>query len=277
LTEFERDAIRRALAEDIGTGDATTLSTIQEALELDGVLIARGEGVIAGLDVFEAVFAEAGGGVSVTTAIADGERTRKGDEVARMRGRGRTLLSGERTALNFLQRMSGIATMTRAFVDAVAGTRAVILDTRKTAPGLRAFDKRAVRIGGGTNHRTGLFDMVLIKDNHIDAAGGIAVAVGRVRRGAFSTLAIEVECRTLDEVDAAVALKVDRIMLDNMDIETIRRAVAFVDARVPLEVSGGVSLSTVRGIADTGVDFISIGALTHSAPALDLSLILSRR
>jgi nicotinate-nucleotide pyrophosphorylase (carboxylating) len=190
-------------------------------------------------------------------------------------GPGRALLSGERTALNILQRMSGIATLTSQFVEAVAGTRAVILDTRKTAPGLRALDKWAVRLGGGQNHRHGLYDMVLIKDNHIAAVGGdIPAAVARVRAGDPRRRPIEVEVRTLDELRAALPLNVDRILLDNMDLDTMRAAVEIAAGRTPLEASGNMSLERVPAVAATGVDFISVGALTHSAAALDISLKL---
>ena len=210
--------------------------------------------------------------------MEDGTLVAVGTSLATVEGPAIPILSGERTALNFLQRMSGIATATRRYVEAVAGTRAAILDTRKTAPGLRALDKWAVALGGGQNHRQGLYDMVLIKDNHIAAAGSITRAVERVRAHNRSGLPIEVEVKTPAELEEALALDppVDRIMLDNMTVEEMRQAVQRVDGRVPLEASGGVNLQTVRAIAETGVDFISVGALTHSVTALDISLELDR-
>jgi nicotinate-nucleotide pyrophosphorylase (carboxylating) len=196
----------------------------------------------------------------------------KGQILAEIQGRGQSLLVGERTALNFLCRMSGIATLTRRFVEALRGTKAVILDTRKTAPGWRLLDKYSVRCGGGQNHRTGLYDMLLIKDNHISGAGGITPAVLRARDLYEKRFLIEVEVKNLIELDEALKLGVDRIMLDNMDLETMRNAVQMVKGRIPLEASGNVSLANVRQIAETGVDFISSGALTHSAPTLDISM-----
>jgi nicotinate-nucleotide pyrophosphorylase (carboxylating) len=204
--------------------------------------------------------------------MKDGGLVQKGQVLAQVQGGGRALLAGERTVLNILGRLSGIATMTHWFVDAVKGTRAVILDTRKTAPGLRYLDKYAVRMGGGKNHRTGLFDMVLIKDNHISGAGGITPAVKRVREMYGERYAIEVEVKNLTELEEAINLHVDRIMLDNMDLEMMRRAVQVANGRTPLEASGNVTPQTVRQIAETGVDFISSGALTHSAPTLDISM-----
>ena len=266
------DCIRRALEEDIGSGDATTLSTIPIDLALQGTFLAKSDGTIAGLDVARRVFELLDPAVEFDSRIVDGQEVRSGDIFAAVAGPGRTILTGERTALNFLQRMSGIATLTRAFVQAVEGTRAIILDTRKTAPGLRSLDKLSVRLGGGTNHRVGLFDMVLVKDNHIEAAGGITAAVRRVKSGSASPLPVEVECRTLKDVQEAYALSVDRIMLDNMDLATIDEAVRVVAGRIPLEVSGNVTLETVRSIAKTGVDLISVGALTHSVKAMDISL-----
>jgi nicotinate-nucleotide pyrophosphorylase (carboxylating) len=207
--------------------------------------------------------------------VQDGQHIRPGLVLARVSGPARSILTAERTALNFLQRMSGIATLTQRYVAAVQDTAAVILDTRKTAPGLRLLDKWAVRLGGGQNHRLGLYDMVLIKDNHIVAAGGITAAVTRVRarlQGLGSGMEIEVEVKDLVELEEALGLGLDRIMLDNMTLQEMRQAVEMTDRRVPLEASGGVDLDTVRGIAETGVDYISVGALTHSASALDVSL-----
>jgi nicotinate-nucleotide pyrophosphorylase (carboxylating) len=267
--------VKRALAEDIGLGDATSLSTLPADAAIHARLIAKAPGVIAGLDVFSAVFAELGPTVIVNARVADGDGVAAGTHVADVEGPAIAVLSGERTALNFLQRMSGIATMTRAYVDRIRGTSATILDTRKTAPGLRALDKRAVRAGGGQNHRMGLYDMVLLKDNHIDACGSITEAVARVRRGPFATLPLEVECRTLDDVREAVALAPERVLLDNMNVDAVRQCVELAAGRVPLEVSGNVTLDNVHAYAETGVAFISVGALTHSVRALDLSLLLT--
>lgn len=266
------DAIRRALAEDVGGGDVTSLATIPESAAAQGLFKAKSAGVVAGLEVAAEVFRALDSSCRLTTHVVDGQSVDRGTPIATVTGPSRVVLTGERTALNFLQRMSGIATTTRAFVEAVQGTRAIILDTRKTAPGLRQADKLAVRLGGGTNHRAGLFDMVLIKDNHIDAAGGIAAAVAGARTQSGGRLPIEVECRTLDDVREAFGLKVDRIMLDNMDLDTIREAVRLVNGRLPLEVSGNVTLETVRTYAETGVDLISVGALTHSVRAMDISM-----
>ncbi len=268
------EIISRALAEDIGSGDITSEWTIPADLRLRGDLLVKQVGVIAGLEVAALVFATVDPAIQFTPLANDGDRVTRGTVVARVSGPARSILTAERTALNFLQRMSGIATDTRRFVDAVSGTRAVILDTRKTCPGLRLLDKWAVRLGGAQNHRTGLYDMVLIKDNHIAAAGGITQAVKRVRERIPRGILVEVEVKTLAELDEALALGVDRIMLDNMTLDDIREAVRRAQGRVKLEVSGGVSLSTVTKIAATGVDYISVGALTHSPQALDISLEL---
>ena len=263
--------IQRALEEDIGPGDATTNSIVPPEAIMGGHIIAKEDGVVAGLDVAQATFLLLDSRVQFLSLVAEGARVVSRQELAKVSGPARALLSGERTALNFLGRMSGIATLTRRFVDAVAGTRAVILDTRKTAPGLRLVDKLAVRRGGGQNHRTGLYDMILIKDNHIDFAGSLAEAVRRAR-AAHSGLEIEVEARALDDVQVALALGVRRILLDNMTPDAMRQAVALSAGRACLEASGNVTLANVREIAETGVDYISIGALTHSAKALDVSL-----
>ena len=267
--------LRAALAEDLGDGDVTTECTVPQASLLAGRFLAKAPGVAAGLEVAARVLTLVDPAVRVELAVADGQAVTAGMVLGTVLGPGRALLSGERTALNILQRMSGIATLTRQFVDAVAGTRAVILDTRKTAPGLRALDKWAVRLGSGQNHRHGLYDMVLIKDNHIAAVGGyIPAAVARVRAGDPRRRPIEVEVRTLDELRAALPLNVDRILLDNMDLDTLRAAVEITSGRTPLEASGNMSLERVPAVAATGVDFISVGALTHSAAALDISLKL---
>ena len=264
------DCIRRALTEDIGTGDATTDAIVPPDATMRGQIIAKQDGVIAGLDVARAAYELLDSDVDFSAQLADGSRVTRGGLLALVSGRTSSLLTAERTALNFLGRMSGIATLTRQFVDAVSGTRAVILDTRKTAPGLRLVDKLAVKLGGGGNHRIGLYDMILIKDNHIDYAGGIEEAVRRAR--AFdSGLQIEVEARTLDDVNVALKLGVERILLDNMSVEMMAEAMTLTNGRAKLEASGNVTLETVRAIAETGVDYISVGALTHSAKVFDVS------
>ena len=263
--------IKRALEEDIGAGDVTTDSIVPTGASLRGRIIAKQQGIVAGLEVANEVFRTLNPQIAFDARVEDGSRVTRGTVVAEVNGEARALLTGERTALNFLGRMSGIATLTRQFVDAVAGTSATILDTRKTAPGLRTLDKLAVRFGGGQNHRTGLFDMVLIKDNHIDFAGSITAAVERVRSSGI-TLPIEVETRTLDNVREALALGVERILLDNMSPETMREAVKIADGCAKLEASGNVTLENVLEVARTGVDYISVGALTHSPRVFDVSL-----
>lgn len=271
IVEATVPLIKLAIAEDIATGDATSNAILSPDLRLEAHIIAKQEGVVAGLPIAEAVFRRVDVDLHVIHRIRDGESVTPGDRVAEVYGPGRTMLAAERIALNFLQRLSGVATLTRAFVDAVSGTQATILDTRKTHPGYRALEKYAVRMGGGQNHRMGLYDMMMIKDNHIDAAGSITKAVERAR-SKRPDLSIEVEVRNLDELQEALALDVDQVMLDNMSLEEMREAVALVDGRVALEASGGVTLESVAAIAATGVDYISVGALTHSAPALDLSM-----
>ena len=265
------NAIRGALDEDIGSGDATTNSIVSLNAEMRGEIMAKQNGIVAGLDVAEAVFRDLDSRVVFSARVDEGARVQDREALAILHGPARALLTAERTALNFLGRMSGIATLTRQFVDAVASTRAVILDTRKTAPGLRAIDKLAVLRGGGQNHRIGLYDMILIKDNHIDFAGGIEEAVSRAR-AVHNGLQIEVEARSVDDVKIALGLGVERILLDNMSIELMSEAVRIVNHRATLEASGNVTLDTVRQIAETGVDYISSGALTHSAKVFDLSL-----
>ncbi len=269
--------IPRALEEDLGkSGDATTQSTVPAGAVLAARILAKQEGIIAGLDVAAAVFHALEPSIRFAPRVEEGARVEKGTLLAEVGGKARPILAAERTALNFLGRMSGIATLTRRFVDAVAGTGAVILDTRKTAPGLRYVDKLAVRRGGGQNHRMGLYDMILIKDNHIDFAGSLAEAVRRAR-SAHTNLPIEVETRTLEEVQAALALGVERILLDNMSLSEMRAAVRLAAGRARLEASGNVTLEGVRAIAETGVDYISIGALTHSAKVFDVSMKVDRR
>ncbi|MHB0857966.1 MAG: carboxylating nicotinate-nucleotide diphosphorylase [Anaerolineae bacterium] len=266
-------AVATALAEDIGPGDVTSVPTIPPDTRLTGRFLVKAAGVLAGLDVVGEVFSQVDPDITYHPTARDGQAVTVGDVVATVEGCGPGILIAERTALNFLQRMSGIASATRCHVDAVAGTQARILDTRKTVPGLRALDKLAVKLGGGHNHRIGLYDMVLIKDNHIEAAGGIAAAVRRVRQHPMSAgLPIEVEVESLEQLEEALALGVDRIMLDNMPPDTMREAVRRTAGRVELEASGNVTLDTIAQVAATGVDLISIGALTHSVRALDISL-----
>jgi len=263
-----------ALGDSPAEADVTSLATLSPESRLEGRINAKASGIVAGLPVAAAVYQLVDPNIHFKANAVDGERVDSGRLLAEVRGSGGGLLAGERTALNFLGRLSGIASLTRMFVDAIAGTNTVILDTRKTAPGLRYLDKYAVRMGGGQNHRTGLFDMVLIKDNHIDGAGGIETAVQRVRKMYGGQYQIEVEVKNLDELEQALRLQVDRIMLDNMDLETMRIAVVTTNKRIPLEASGNVTLTSVRKIAETGVDYISSGALTHSAPVLDISMRL---
>jgi nicotinate-nucleotide pyrophosphorylase (carboxylating) len=265
--------IRTALAEDVGRGDLTTQLTVPAGTQATATIMAKQAGVLAGMPLLEKVFRAAGdGAVRVDALSHDGTAFAAGATLATVAGQATTLLIGERLALNLLQRLSGIATLTRQFVTSVAGTNARIVDTRKTTPGLRALEKYAVRMGGGHNHRLGLDDGILIKDNHIVAAGGIAAALGRARAGAPHTIKIEIECTTLAEVDEALAAGADAILLDNMTVEQLAAAVRRIKRRAVVEASGGVTLQTVRAIAETGVDLISVGALTHSAPAIDLSM-----
>jgi len=263
--------IKRALDEEIGAGDVTTNGIVPAKASLRGRIVAKQAGVVAGLEVAKTVLLTLDERVEFESHVVDGDTVRHKTSLATLSGPARALLTGERTALNFLGRMSGIATLTREFVNAVAGTRATILDTRKTAPGLRSVDKLAVRLGGGQNHRAGLFDMVLIKDNHIDFAGSITTAVERVRATGTS-LEIEVETRTLADVQEALGLQVDRILLDNMSAEMMCEAVEMNAGRAKLEASGNVTLDNVLEVARTGVDYISVGALTHSARVFDVSL-----
>ncbi len=266
--------VQRALNEDIADGDVTTLCTIPADATTSGDFIAKADGIIAGLDVVRLTFGLIDKSVQVDFSIQDGDAVTKGQVFGTVSGPTRSLLIAERTALNFLQRMSGIATATHRFMDAVKPYRAIILDTRKTAPGLRLLDKWAVKLGGGQNHRIGLFDMVLIKNNHITAVGSITAAINRVRECDERHRPIEVEVRTLAELQEALVLQPDRILLDNMSLNQMREAVTITAGRVPLEASGNVTLETVNAIAATGVDFISSGALTHSVKALDISLTL---
>jgi len=270
--------VQMALAEDVGDrGDVTTRAILQSNATMCGQIVAKADGVIAGLPAARSVFYQIDPEVTFDAHVDDGDQVTRGTVICTLRGSARSLLTGERTALNFLQRLSGISTLTRQFVEAVSGTNAVILDTRKTTPGWRLLEKYAVRMGGGQNHRLGLFDAVMIKDNHIAAAGGITPAVERVR--AFPDVAglpIIVEVETLAQLQEALALGVDQILLDNMDEATMRQAVEITAGRVPLEASGNMSLERAAAVAATGVNFISVGALTHSAPAFDLSMRLQQ-
>ncbi len=264
--------IKAALAEDIGTGDKTTQAAVDPKKKGRAVAIAKETFVVAGLDVFEAVFQCLDPSVTVKKTAADGRRVAKGAVLATVEGRLAVILQAERTALNFLQRMCGIATRTDLYVKALRGKKAKIYDTRKTVPGLRILDKMAVRMGGGTNHRMGLFDAVLIKDNHIEAAGGITAAVAAQRKHLKRSLKIEVETKNLREVREALACGADIIMLDNMTVSAMKKAVALVAGRALTEASGNVTLKRVAEIAATGVDMISVGELTHSVRAADISL-----
>ena len=265
--------IELAITEDIGPGDATSEATLPADRVLKGRIVAKEAGVLAGLPVAKALFHRVEPALEFVAHATDGQEVVPGELVAEVSGPARGLLAAERTALNFLQRLSGIATLTRSFVDAVACTAATMLDTRKTPPGYRVLDKYAVRMGGGQNHRMALYDMVLIKDNHVDAAGGILPAA-ELARVAHPDLPVEVEVRTLDELRQALELEppLDRILLDNMSLEQMREAVLLASGRVPLEASGGVTLDRAAEIAATGVDYLSVGALTHSVKALDLSM-----
>lgn len=300
-----QDAVDRivllALEEDVGAGDVTSERTVPADIRAEGRLIAQERGIVAGLDVAAKVFRMVDRWIEVRARVEDGTAVDDGTVLAEVEGPSRGILTAERTALNFLQRLSGVATVTALYVRAVSGTRAKILDTRKTTPGLRVLEKHAVRMGGGMNHRLGLHDMVLIKDNHIAVTGGIGRAVERVRAGGRKEadqficdgtsgagsgtldLKVEVETETLEEVGVAVTTDVDRIMLDNMDVETMREAVRIIREAermhrrcFEVEASGGITLENVRRVAETGVDFISVGALTHSVRALDISLEVAR-
>ncbi|MBA2259889.1 MAG: carboxylating nicotinate-nucleotide diphosphorylase [Acidobacteria bacterium] len=267
-----RDALHRALEEDLGGGDITTEATVAPELRARGIILAKSDCVIAGLDVAAEAFRQLDPGVTFTVHKPDGSRCAPGETVADVRGYAGAMLTAERTALNFLQRLSGIATLTRRFVDA-AGGRITVLDTRKTTPGLRALEKYAVRAGGGTNHRFGLEDGILIKDNHIRLAGGVEAAMARMK-AADLRLPIEIEAQSLDQVDAALAAGASIILLDNLSLEETCEAVRRIAGRAKVEISGGVTFERMPELAATGADYVSIGALTHSAPAADLSFEL---
>jgi nicotinate-nucleotide pyrophosphorylase (carboxylating) len=266
-------AVDAALAEDLGSvGDITTDAIIPAESQGEASIVARKTGVIAGLDLVEAAFKSLDPETRFRRVVQDASKVEAGGTIATVAGKTRALLIGERTALNFLGRLSGIATLTAAYVAAIQGTRAKIVETRKTTPGLRAFEKYAVRCGGGMNHRFGLYDAVLVKDNHIAAAGGLAGALQKLRARVGHLVRIEIEVDTLDQLEDALNFPIDAVLLDNMDVETLRKAVALVNGRVVTEASGGVTLENVGEIAKTGVDLISVGALTHSARSLDSSL-----
>jgi nicotinate-nucleotide pyrophosphorylase (carboxylating) len=274
-TPQETALVRAALEEDIGTGDVTTAATVSERSAARALITQKAPGVIYGLQTAETAFALLDPDVRFERLVGEGDWREQGGPVLRVEGRARALLSGERTALNFLGHLSGVATMSARAARAVEGTGARVLDTRKTTPGLRTLEKAAVAAGGASNHRAGLYDAILIKENHIAAAGSIAEAVARAREAAPELAGtLEVEARDPEEIDEALAAGAPRLLLDNMDDEQLRAAVAQVAGRASLEASGGVTLQTLRARAQTGVEWISMGALTHSAPMLDLSLIL---
>lgn len=276
MTNHEIDEIiKNALNEDVGTGDITTAATVSPDIKGRGEFLVKADGVIAGLDIVERIFKIADPSITFSRYVSDGDMVAKGKIAASAEGSAASLLTAERTALNFLQRMSGIATMSRIFSDSVAHTKARILDTRKTVPGLRRLDKLAVKLGGSVNHRIGLFDMFLIKDNHISVAGSITNAVEsckKYRADKNPDAKIEVETTNLEEVKEALACGTDFILLDNFDVDEMKNAVKLIGGKCKTEASGGIDMSTVKEIAETGVDFISVGALTHSVIALDISL-----
>ena len=266
------DLILQALREDITFEDVSTASVCPQARQAEVQLIAKAEGVIAGLDVFARTFALLDPATTVEATVADGDEVHAGQHLATVKGDARILLSGERVALNYLQRMSGIATYTRRMAQALEGTRTKLVDTRKTTPGMRVFEKAAVLAGGGFNHRYNLSTAVMLKDNHIDAAGGVAKAIQMARAHASFTCTVEIECENLDMVREAADAGADIVMLDNMDHDAMAQAIELIDGRAKVEASGNVDAQNIRALADLGVDFISSGALTHSAPILDLSL-----
>ncbi len=280
MNDFEIDwdkidsILVNALKEDMGSGDITTDAIFPSDATCEARIISKEEGVIAGISIAKRVFQKLDQNVSFSQNLCDGDCVKPGQEILRMKALVRAVLTAERLALNILQRMSGIATATSQYVDAVKGSQTKILDTRKTAPGLRILDKYAVLAGGGQNHRFGLFDAVLIKDNHINFAGSITKAVEIVRSKYQDKYKIEVETSTLDEVKEALVVEADIIMLDNMDVSMMKEAVKIINGKALTEASGGITLNTISGIAETGVDYISVGALTHSSPSLDISLYM---
>jgi nicotinate-nucleotide pyrophosphorylase (carboxylating) len=272
ITPDVEQLINSALEEDIGAGDITTLSTVPPQARGRGLFRAKRDCVVAGLFLLEKIFCLLDGQVKVRCLCRDGEQVTRGTVVAEAEGPLRALLMGERTALNFLQRLSGTATLTRRYVDAVRDFPCKVIDTRKTTPGLRVLEKYAVRMGGGTNHRLGLYDAALVKDNHIVAAGSIGDAVKQIRRQAPFMAKVEVECSNLGQVREALEARADVIMLDNMSTQEMAEAVRLINKRVWVEASGGITVDRLREVAEAGVDFISVGALTHSAPAVDFNM-----
>lgn len=270
-----RQLIKMALAEDIGRGDITTAATVPAKLCAEGKIIAKEDMVIAGLDLAHEVFKSIGRGVKWKAFKNDGDLCAKGGVIAEIKGPARVLLSGERTALNFLQHLSGVATLTRIYIEALRGTDVKILDTRKTIPGWRELEKYAVKMGGGVNHRMGLYDRFLIKNNHITIAGSITKAVKGAKKKKKKGQKIEVETRNIAEVKEAISCRADAIMLDNMGIDEVKMAILLANGKIPLEVSGNISLENIRRYAETGVDFISVGAITHSPKAADIHMIIS--
>ncbi len=266
--------IKNALNEDVGSGDITTDTIFPPDAKCEAQIIAKEKGIIAGIPIAKRVFQKLDPEVSFSRNSNDGDRVTHGQEILRIKATVRAVLTGERLALNLLQRMSGIATATSLYVDAVKGSQTKILDTRKTAPGLRVLDKYAVLAGGAKNHRFGLYDLILIKDNHINFAGGISNAVEIVRSKYQNKFKIEVETSTLDEVKEALSAGADIIMLDNMNISMMKEAVKMINKKALTEASGGITLDTIANITETGVDYISVGAITHSSPALDISLYM---
>lgn len=276
MNPFVLDPIlKRALAEDIGTGDVTTLATIAPGTEAGAELVAKEDFVLSGIDVARRVFHLLSAETAFEKLIEDGQKVKRGEVLAWIKGDAAVLLQGERVALNLLQRMSGVATLTASFVKAVEGTGAVVVDTRKTTPGLRVLEKYSVRMGGGGNHRMALYDAVLIKENHVTAAGGITTAVSRAKSSVPHTQKVEVEVRNQEEVAEALEAGADILLLDNMSLDELRAAVALVGDRAVTEASGGVNLETIRDIAETGVGLISVGALTHSYRAVDISMLFT--
>ncbi|MDX1922745.1 MAG: carboxylating nicotinate-nucleotide diphosphorylase [Alphaproteobacteria bacterium] len=266
-------AVKSALAEDLGdAGDITCAALIPEGLQSTADIVARVDGVLCGMQCAQTTLRLVDDSLRITIFKNDGDHLKAGDVIAKLEGNTRSILTAERTALNFLTHLSGIATLTAKFVKETAGTKAKILCTRKTHPGLRALEKYAVRTGGAVNHRFGLYDAVLIKDNHLAAVGSISMAVQKARAAVGKTVKVEIEVDTLEQLGEALITDADVIMLDNFSLESLRKAVSMAAGKIPLEASGGVSLQTIRSISETGVDFISVGAITHSAPALDIAL-----
>ncbi len=268
-----RELIARALAEDVGAGDLTSAAVVPAGSGAGAAIVAKASGTVAGIDVAAATFEAVDRGLELERRAADGDRIEPGGELLAVRGDARAILAAERVALNFLGRLSGIATLTARYVAAVEGTGAQILDTRKTTPGLRALEKAAVVAGGGTSHRSGLYDAILVKENHVRVAGGVGEAARRALAGAPEGVQVEVEVESMAELSEALDAGVERVLLDNMDTAALSAAVELAAGRATLEASGGIGLDDVRAVAETGVDFVSIGALTHSAPALDVSLL----